>query len=803
MLRLAAISVLCFLAISSSAHTFAQEFSEDELQAIAREAYIFGFPIVANYRQMVAFAIDAQGEEFEAPLNTLKHREVVTGPTDDAVTTPNIDIAYSFAWLDLRVEPVVLSVPAMDEDRYYSIQLSDLYSYTFAYIGSRATGNEAGHYLIAGPNWQGERPDGIVAVIPCETEFALAVYRTQIRDRADLPQVEKLQSEYQVQTLSAFDGGPAPESTAAPVDELPPLPVNPAPMPEFFAELAPLLRFCPAQAPDQETLDRMGQIAIVAGEAFDIPDEFTDAQLEALERGMRDGDAAIRAAADSLKVAEVIGTREYLNGDYVKRAVAARRGRYSNAKEEALNPLYLTDGEGNPLDATSTKYVLTFGPDDLPPVNAFWSITLYDSATNTLVPNAAGRYRINSSMISQMARDADGKLSLLIQHEPPEDEREANWLPAPAGPFYMILRVYWPKPAAYDGSWTPPLVWPVAAQPTPTAPKPQGVEAAEEVKPPVAVDDAKPQMERPTVWGEPTEVQIAIYVIDVDEVNSADQSFAASVFYVARWKHPFMRHKGPGPLNRSLSEVWDPRLTIVGQQSQWKSYPDAVEIEPDGTVIYRQKIWGRFSQPLKLRDFPFDQQELKLHVVGAGQKENEVEITNLVMEQGASSGIASEFSLPDFDVVSWEAAPEPYYPGEEKVGTVGYSLTIKVARQPTYYVLKVIIPLCLIVIMSWLPRWLDPEQVGTNIGISTSAFLTLVAYLFAINILLPRVSYITRMDRFILLSTLMVFVGLIQTVGNSILIKREKQRWVERADAWSRVVYPVVLALILVFSFWF
>ena len=153
-------------------------------------------------------------------------------------------------------------------------------------------------------------------------------------------------------------------------------------------------------------------------------------------------------------------------------------------------------------------------------------------------------------MLPTLKRDADGGLTLYIQHESPEEEQLANWLPAPKGRFYMVMRLYSPKPAAYDGTWTPPLVWRAESAPTSTAPKPAGAEAAEEVKPSVLVDEPKPEMERPTAWGEPTEVQVFIYMIDVDEVNSADQSFAASVYFEARWKNPFLRHKGPGPLHR-------------------------------------------------------------------------------------------------------------------------------------------------------------------------------------------------------------------------------------------------------------
>jgi hypothetical protein len=318
----------------------------------------------------------------------------------------------------------------------------------------------------------------------------------------------------------------------------------------------------------------------------------------------------------------------------------------------------------------------------------------------------------------------------------------------------------------------------------------------------VASAEPKPEMERPTVWGEPTEVQIGIYVIDVDEVNSADQSFAASIYYAARWKSPFLVHKGPGPLHRGLMEVWNPRLTIVGQQNQWKSYPDFVEIQPDGTVTYRQKVWGRFSQPLNLRDFPFDQQTLSIQLATPGLSERDITIVPAVSELGRSSNIASSFSLPDFDVVSWNAEPQPYHPLKGQTGIAGYEMRIEIARRPGYYILKVIIPLCLIVIMSWLPRWIDLEQTGTNVGISTSAFLTLVAYLFAITVLLPRVSYVTRLDRFILLSTLLVFVGMLETVFNTVMVKGERKPLVVRIERWSRAVCPVLLAAVLYVSFW-
>ncbi len=310
-----------------------------------------------------------------------------------------------------------------------------------------------------------------------------------------------------------------------------------------------------------------------------------------------------------------------------------------------------------------------------------------------------------------------------------------------------------------------------------------------------------PEMERPTIWGEPTRVRILIYMIDVDEVNSAQQNFAASVFYAARWKSPFLSHDGPGPRYLSLSEVWTPRLIIVNEQQSWSAFPEHVEVQPDGEVIYRQKTWGRFSQPMDLRDFPLDRQTLTIHIAAVGLMEDEVTMIPLQAKHGRGSGIAKHFSVPDFDVVSWTAGPAPYISVEGEVGTAGFQMQIEVDRHIPYFVMKIIIPLCLIVIMSWVPLWIDPKQIGPSIGVSTTAFLTLVAYLFAVTVLLPPVSYITRLDRFIFLATLMVFAGLVQTVTNTALIHAKRAALVERIEGWSRIIYPVTLLAILGVSF--
>jgi len=313
--------------------------------------------------------------------------------------------------------------------------------------------------------------------------------------------------------------------------------------------------------------------------------------------------------------------------------------------------------------------------------------------------------------------------------------------------------------------------------------------------------EATPELQRPTVWGEPTEVRVLIYVIDVDGVDSANQNFSASVYYEAHWNSPMLRHDGPGPAHRLMTEVWTPRLTIVNQQQAWNAFPHSVEVFPNGDVVLRQKVWGWFSQPLELRNFPLDQQTLTVHIVTAELLESQVAIEPAIREHGRVSGIARKFSLPDFDVLTWKAEPRPYSPFEGELGAAGFALDISVERHASYYFWKIIFPLCLIVVMSWIPRWIDPRQIGPNVGIATTAFLTLVAYLFAVAHLLPRVSYLTRMDTFILLSTVIVFIGLVQTVATSTLTRREVPPSVKRIDRWSRVIYPLVLLGVLGVSF--
>lgn len=308
-------------------------------------------------------------------------------------------------------------------------------------------------------------------------------------------------------------------------------------------------------------------------------------------------------------------------------------------------------------------------------------------------------------------------------------------------------------------------------------------------------------LQRPTVWGEPTEVRIQILIIDIDNIDSANQNFSASLYYEARWENPLLKHDGPGPKIVPSTDIWTPRLTIISQQQAWNAFPSFAEISSNGQVVHRQKTWGWFSQPLDLREFPFDKQTLTIHLVSAGVHQTEVSMLPLIGDDVIGSGYSEKFSLADFEVISSNVESRSFVPFEGAVGNAGFAIDLVVRRLPEYYFWKIIVPLCFIVAMSWVPRWINPREIGANLGIAATSFLTLVAYLFHTAVLLPKVAYFTRMDYFIFMSTLIVFLGLMQTVLMCAAIDKVSERSLYQIDWWSRVVYPLILATVLGISF--
>jgi hypothetical protein len=469
MMRTIAVAALAVL-LSAGARPSAQAqiigVPLEEARVIAKEAYLYAFPMVEAYKTLYAQAVDKGGPNYKAPFNQIGNTAQVFTPKDTAIITPNSDTPYSMMWMDLRAEPLVLTLPEIDAKRFYHVQLIDLYTQNFAYLGKRATGSKGGNFLVAGPGWKGETPPGIQKMVRSETEIAYALYRTQLFGAADIENVKKIQAQYKVQPLSAFLGQAPPP--AAPVIDWP----KPEPRsmtmamtttPEIFSYLNFLLTFCPTDPSEKDLMRNFAKIGIVPGKTFNVKALAPD-MLKVLQGGIDDGVKEFeffkRTELDTRKVGtpELFGTRERLKNNYLYRYAAAKLGIFGNSAEEAIYHGYFVDGSGAPLDASTKSYALTFAKDQMPPANAFWSITMYDGKTQLLVDNPSNRYLINSPMLPQLKLDPDGGLTLHIRKESPGGDKAANWLPAPAGPFYLVLRLYEPRPEALSGAWqVPPL----------------------------------------------------------------------------------------------------------------------------------------------------------------------------------------------------------------------------------------------------------------------------------------------------------------------------------------------------------
>jgi hypothetical protein len=434
--------------------------SPQDARAIAKDAYVYGFPIVDNYRVQYAYFVDKQNAEYKGDRNVIHNTARVFTPADTAIQTPNSDTPYSVLGADLRAEPLVLTVPPIEQNRYYSLQFIDLYTYDFDYVGSRTTGNSGGKYLLAGPNWKGEKPDGVDKVIRSDTDLALVLYRTQLFDPADIDNVTKIQAGYQVQTLSAFTNQPPPPPAPA-IDYVPALtPDQEKTSPQFFDILNFALKFAPTPPAETELRARFAKLGIGPDGDFDA-EKLTPELRSAIQAGMADAwaelDALKKNELDTGRVssAQLFGTAEDLKGNYLYRMAGAALGIYGNTAAEALYPNFSNDSAGAPLTGAN-RYTYKFAPGQLPPVNAFWSLTMYELPKSLLVTNPINRYLINSPMLRELVPDADGGYTLYVQNQSPGKELEPNWLPAPAGPFALVLRLYWPKPDALNGTWKAP-----------------------------------------------------------------------------------------------------------------------------------------------------------------------------------------------------------------------------------------------------------------------------------------------------------------------------------------------------------
>jgi hypothetical protein len=425
----------------------------------ASTAFIYGYPMVEMYGIIYSFNVDTKSSQYKGPFNKIVNVPRVFTPADKAIVTPNSDTPYGFLTLDLRTEPYVISVPQIEKNRYYSIMFLDLYTYIYDVVGSRATGNDAGKFLVAGPNWKGEIPAGIKKVLRCETDFSFACFRTQLFNPADLKNVIKIQDQYSVEPLSSYLKTAAPP--AAPVIDFPAFTPELAKGSEFYTYMNFLLQYCPVDSSETKLRADLNKLGLAGGNKFSPDAKDTLAIKEGTEQGVKLMTETIeKDVKGGVSSGTFFGSRQYLGDNYMNRAVGAKLGIGGLISQEAEYFLYKTNAQGEPYNTAVNNYAVTFKAGEFPPVNAFWSFTMYDGKTELLIENPINRYIINSPMLPQLQLAKDGSLTLYIQKDSPGKDKESNWLPAPSNDnAYIVLRCYWPKEAILNGSWkAPPMV---------------------------------------------------------------------------------------------------------------------------------------------------------------------------------------------------------------------------------------------------------------------------------------------------------------------------------------------------------
>jgi len=431
-----------------------------EVEKIAKEAYIFGYPLMLmDVTRQVATACPTPAGMC-APINQFAHAPAFPDHTFTDVVSANVDTLYSTAFLDLSKEPIVLSVPDT-KGRYYLMPMLDAWTNVFASPGPRTTGTGKGDFAIVGPGFKGKLPADLKK-IEAPTNLVWILGRTQTNGKADYEAVHAIQKEYKLTPLSAWGKTYAPP-TKVPVDpkvskEPPVEQVEKMAAETFFARLNSLMKANPPAAADAEAVKKFAAIGIAPGQKFTLQD-LDPAAKTALAKGVKEAHQEI--VAEGKKPGGKVVNGWILAYDlgsygtkYLHRAAVAWVGLGANLPADALYPMARVDGEGKPLTGQN-KYVMHFTKDQLPPVQAFWSVTMYNNK-QAFVENTLNRYAIGDR--DKLKFNADGSLDLYIQNETPGKDKESNWLPAPKDSFNLIMRLYWPKKPVLDGTWAPPPV---------------------------------------------------------------------------------------------------------------------------------------------------------------------------------------------------------------------------------------------------------------------------------------------------------------------------------------------------------
>ncbi|MBS2213622.1 DUF1254 domain-containing protein [Carboxylicivirga mesophila] len=457
------LSILALAMAISACNPKPKEITANEAKQIAKEAYIYAYPMLEHYKMMFAMAMYPESGAYQAPFNVLTNNSKLNGPEDTIIVRPNNDTFYSAVWFNLSAQPQILTVPAITDGRYYSFQIIDMYTHNIDYIGTRKTGFDAGAYMFVGPDWKGETPEGISKVIQSEGNFLLALGRTQVFGPDDVEIAKDVIDQYGVQSLNAYNG----LVEAAVIGENPPIPpYHPEKVSNehFISYLNALMATGPIHPTEEALFKRFAKIGIQPGQAYH-PEDYSPEIIAAIREGIDAGRKELIDASTQLgvrkngwqQIAGAFGTRTAMKEKYLTRAAAAYFGLWGNDLEEAFYPETTFDTDKEELNGSKHDYILHFEADELPPAKAFWSLTMYKLPEQLLIENEIDRYVIGSAT-KGLKYNEDGSLDVYIQKENPGRDKVSNWLPAHDGPFSLQTRIYWPEPSALAPLYTMPAV---------------------------------------------------------------------------------------------------------------------------------------------------------------------------------------------------------------------------------------------------------------------------------------------------------------------------------------------------------
>ena len=463
------LAVLLSVMFTSIPATSIAGISEQEAHAIGVDAYLYFYPIITmDVTRKQSTNIEPGKAILGGPMNMFVNISEYPPADLRIIVRPNFDTLYSVAWLDLTKEPVIVSVPDTG-GRYYLLQMLDMWTDVFASPGSRTTGTQAGNFIVVPPHWRPDLKDRLIEEfrlpkdtqrIDASTPYVWVIGRTKTDGPQDFDAVHKIQAGFKVTPLSRF--GKDPEPVQVKIDPTvdmktpPKKQVDTMPAGKFFAYAAEVLKLHPPHITDQPIITIMKRIGIEPGKSFDM-DKVDPAIKKALESVPEEAQKLMDWKVPSL--ARVVNgwsmntdTMGVYGNYYLKRAIIAQQGLGANVPEDAVYPMNLADDTGKPLDGVN-KYTIHFDKSALPPVDAFWSITLYDQ-DGFQVANSLNRFAVSNWM--PFNYNQDGSLDLYFQNENPGTGKEANWLPAPKGPFNLTMRLYAPKREVLVGKWNPP-----------------------------------------------------------------------------------------------------------------------------------------------------------------------------------------------------------------------------------------------------------------------------------------------------------------------------------------------------------